>query len=184
MRRSPRPSGSRLARRADGRARRPSRFDMRWSANRWCSTARLVPPRGRAGLRAPPAATIASAARRPVSSAWPMPSPVITSVAAAASPTNSTSAAVSARPRRCGPGSARRCADPRVRTRRRAPRRLWARCSRSRHSVGHVADRALAVAEHAEPDVDPIAGQRERPGVAGQQVGLEPHDQSLAPPAR
>ena len=46
---------------------------------------RLVAGAATAGSSAPPA-RIASAARRPVSSAWPMPSPVITSVAIAASP--------------------------------------------------------------------------------------------------
>ena len=44
----------------------------------------------------------------------------------------------------------------------------------------HVLDAAGAVAQHAEADVRPPAGQRERPGVAGEQVGVEPHVEVVA----
>ncbi len=43
----------------------------------------------------------------------------------------------------------------------------------------HVADAPNPVALHAEADVDPTRRQREAPHVARQQVGLEPHDQTL-----
>ena len=45
--------------------------------------------------------------------------------------------------------------------------------------LAHLLHPTSTVAQHAEPDVDPVAGQRERPGVARQQVFLEPHDQTL-----
>ena len=44
--------------------------------------------------------------------------------------------------------------------------------------------RRRAVAQHAEADVGPPVGQRERPGVAGQEVGLEPHVAAARRPAR
>ena len=43
----------------------------------------------------------------------------------------------------------------------------------------HVANPPSTVALHAEADVGPTSGKREAPHVPGQQVGLEPHDQSL-----
>ena len=118
-----------------------------------------------------------------MSSAWPMPSPVITSVAAAASPANRTRPSASVarsmpagigqavwRPSgvACGPRAAAMCG----------------RSSSPAHSSLHVLAGAAAVAQHAEADVGPAAGQRERPGVAGQQVGVEPHDQLARRPAR
>ena len=67
------------------------------------------PPR--AGSRRPAGLRMASAAQVPVARAWPMPSPVMGSVAAAASPTNrtrpSTSTTVVERGRD-GPGPVRR----------------------------------------------------------------------------
>ena len=38
----------------------------------------------------------------------------------------------------------------------------------------HLLALARAVPQHPEPDVDPPVGQRERPGVPGHEVGLEP----------
>ena len=70
-------------------ATRLSAADIRWSATSWWRTVGLVRARARRRAASAPAATIASAASRPVSNAWPMPSPVIVSVAIAASPTNS-----------------------------------------------------------------------------------------------
>ncbi len=43
----------------------------------------------------------------------------------------------------------------------------------------HVLHPARAVAQHAEADVHAAAGQRERPRVAGNEVGLEPHVQLM-----
>ena len=43
----------------------------------------------------------------------------------------------------------------------------------------HRLDAPLTVAEHAEADVHPPAGERERPRVSGREVGLEPHVQLL-----
>ena len=62
---------------------------------------------------------------------------------------------------------------------RRAPRRCGVGWSRSSQMRLHRLDPAFAVAEHTEADVDATVGQRERPGVAGREVGLEPHVQLL-----
>src|SRR5262249_22244205 len=43
--------------------------------------------------------------------------------------------------------------------------------------VLHVLDPPPAVAQHAEADVGPPAGQRERPRVPREEVGVEPHEE-------
>ena len=48
-----------------------------------------------------------------------------------------------------------------------------------RPDPAHVADPEAAVPADAEADVGPAAGQRERPGVGGQQVGFKPHEHLL-----
>ena len=136
---------------------------------------RLVAPATAAASSAPPA-RIASAARRPVSSAWPMPSPVITSVAIAASPVSSTRPDVSgAASMRAGIGHAVWRPSPAARGPSAA--RMCGRSSRPAHMRLHVLDAPGAVAQHAEADVGPAARQRERPRVAGQEVVVEPHEQ-------
>ena len=135
------------------------------------------------GRRTSPPATIASAASRPVSSAWPMPSPVITSVAAAASPTNSTGPcderrrvdAGRDRPRQVSVDGRRARAEGRGDVRpleERRPRLL------------HVLRTPSRAALDAEADVGAAVRERERPGVAGQEVGVEPHVQLVARPGR
>ena len=58
--------------------------------------------------------------------------------------------------------------------------RMWGRSSSPDHSSFiSCACAGVAVAQHAEADVGPAVGQRERPRVAGQQVGVEPHVQVL-----
>ena len=117
-----------------------------------------------------PAATIASAASRPVSSAWPMPSPVITSLAIAASPVSSTRPPASgARSMRAGIGHAV-CRSSSVASGPRA-RRMWGAVEEVRPLLLHVLDPALAVAQDAEAEVDATAGERERPGVTREQSG-------------
>ncbi len=126
-----------------------------------------------------PQAASASAASTPVSRACPMPSPVSVSVAAAASPTNR------ARPRPSrarsmpggdGPGLVGRL-GPGVRAEHRPHvgpgQELWPQGL-------HVLGAPAAAPEDAEADVGPAVGERERPGVAGQEIGLEPHPQAPA----
>ena len=97
---------ARPARPCGARSARISSIDIRWSATSASRDRALVAwPRRRA--RRARRRRSASAARTPVSSAWPMPSPVIGSVAAAASPTKSVRRGGRARCRRPGPGSAR-----------------------------------------------------------------------------
>ena len=123
-----------------------------------------------------PPATIAWAARRPVSRAWPMPSPVITSVAAAASPVNSTGPWASmARSIRAGIGQARWRPSGVARGPRAAA--IVGTVEQPCPEIANVLAAAAAVAQHPEADVGPSVGQRERPGIPGQQVGVEPHDQ-------
>ena len=93
-----------------------------------------------------------------MSSAWPMPSPVIGSVAAAASPTNRVRARCSARCRRRGPGWATPGAATPASASGPRTARMCGRARRSGHSVLHVLDRAAdlaAVALDAEADVGP-----------------------------
>ena len=123
-----------------------------------------------------PAATIASAASRPVNRAWPMPSPVITSVAIAASPVSRTRpSANGARSMRAGIGHARWRSSS-VAWGPRASADVWA-FEQSAPLRLHVLDPPGAVAQHAEADVDTPLGEGERPRVAGQEVGFEPHVQ-------
>ena len=108
-----------------------------------------------------------------------MPSPVITSVAAAASPVSrtrpvaSTDAVDARRDRPCRrPSLGRRPGTegrPDVR-----------RSSRPAHWLAHVLAVARPVAQHAEADVGPPVRQRERPGVAGQEVVVEPDVEVVA----
>ncbi len=135
--------------------------------------------RGRRSGGSTPAPRIASAASRPVSSAWPMPSPVITSLAIAASPVSSTRPPASgARSMRAGIGHAL-CRSSSVASGPRA-RRTWGRSRRSAHCCFMSWIRRVAVAQHAEAEVDAAAGQRERPRVPGQEVGLEPDVEVVA----
>ena len=105
-----------------------------------------------------------------------MPSPVITSVAAAESPANSTGPwASTARSTRAGIGQASWrpsgvAPGPRAAA-------MCGRASSPAASVLGVLAAASAIAEHAEPDVGATVGQRERPGVAGEEVLVEPDDQ-------
>ena len=88
-------------------------------------------------------------------------------------------------PGRSGPGWATPCGCRLRRgARARAPRATWGRASSSRPRALHVGHAAPVGAQDAEADVDLAAGQRERPGVAGQQVGLEPDPQPLGRRAR
>ena len=67
------------------------------------------------------------------------------------------------------PGSARRGGDPRAsRWARARRRRAVGRAGRPTASLRRPCRVAAAVAQHAEADVGPAVGQRERPGVAGQ----------------
>ena len=84
-----------------------------------------------------------------------------------------------ARPGRCGPGWARPCAVPRRRPSGPSASAMWGRASSSGHSAFMSWTRRSAVALHAEADVGLAAGQRERPRVAGEEVGLEPHPQPV-----
>ena len=106
-----------------------------------------------------------------------MPSPVIGSVAAAASPTNRVRPARRARPGRPGPGWATPGGATRAGRRARGRPAMWGRASSSGHSASCPATRAtLPPRRMPKPTLAPPPGERERPGVAGQQVGLEPHD--------
>ena len=105
------------------------------------------------------------------------------SVAAAASPANSTgpceSVAVSMR---AGIGHAR-CRSDGVAPAPRASA-TWAARSTSPTVPLHVLRTASRAAVDAEADVRPTVRERERPRIAGQEVGLEPHDQRRAAPGR
>ncbi|MEZ5296716.1 MAG: hypothetical protein R2697_10745 [Ilumatobacteraceae bacterium] len=81
-------------------------------------------------------------------------------------------------PRRSAPGSARPLAPFEFGVRTERLDHVWP-LQQVAPQLGHVAHLAVAVAEDPEPDVRPIAGQRERPRVAGEQVGFEPHDEAL-----
>ena len=106
-----------------------------------------------------------------------MPSPVMGSVAAAASPTNR------ARPPRrrgsssSGRGWARPGAGPRAR--QSAPRTAGCAGRREQRRATARPCRAPAIRRPGgcRSRRWPAVGQGERPGVAGQQVGLEPHPQ-------
>ena len=127
-----------------------------------------------------PAAMIDSAASRPLSSAWPMPSPVITSVTVAASPTNSVRPtrerhlidASRDRPRgvpvlQLEAGA--ECVDDVRALEQVVPDRpscVWIRRSPSRSTP--------------KPMLTRPSGQRERPRVAGREVRLEPDVELLA----
>ncbi len=111
-----------------------------------------------------------------MSSACPIPSPVSRSVAPAASPTNSARPADSGSdPMRAGIGHALCGAS------------ATASGAEHRSDVGpreqvgpqllHRLRRDRPTARDSEPDVRASAAERERPGVARQQVGLEPHPQ-------
>ena len=100
-----------------------------------------------------------------------MPSPVIGSVTAAASPTNSARPMRSGTaPSRAGMGQARggpsglapSSSVPQARAAQQVP-----------PAGPHVADLDLTTPQHPEADVGAAAGQRERPGVAGQEIRLE-----------
>ena len=109
-----------------------------------------------------------------------MPSPVSGSVAPAASPTNSTRprASSGARSMRAGIGQAEvPCLGLGVR--RRAPRHVGPGEQLGPQRLHVAAPAAHRRAADPEADVGPPAGQRERPRVAGEQVGLEPHVQAL-----
>ena len=158
-----------------------SSSDMRWSATRSRRHRRLVRRRGRPRRGRVRRGRSPRPRAMPVSRAWPMPSPVIGSVAAAASPTNSARPARERHARRRGPGSARPDGGRLGAGRRaRAPRRCAAgRAARATaRFMSWVA--SLPPRWMPKPDVGPAVGQRERPGVAGQQVGLEPHPQVVA----
>ena len=78
------------------------------------------------------------------------------------------------------------CGDSATASARRARLAMCGRASRSGHScfISWI-EVDLAAALDAEADVGPPVGERERPRVAGQQVGLEPHPELRArPPAR
>ena len=49
----------------------------------------------------------------------------------------------------------------------------------TRPEIANLLAAAAAVAQHPEADVGASVGQRERPGITGQQVGVEPHDQII-----
>ena len=135
-----------------------------------------------AGQRsAAPCSTIASAAQMPVASAWPMPSPVMGSAAAAASPTNSTRPSASTTSSiRAGMGQARW--GPSGSASGPSRSRMCGRASRSGHAGLHVVGRHRATPDDAETDVGVAVADGERPEVAGQEVGLEQHPQVAAPP--
>ena len=119
-----------------------SSIDMRWSATSSRRHRASYVARTAASGVGPAGVDGVGGAAMPVSRAWPMPSPVIGSVAAAASPTNSV------RPRgqdgmssmRAGMGQAR-CGDS-ARASGPSTSAMWGRASSSGHSALHVLDRA------------------------------------------
>ena len=124
---------------------------------------------------------MASAARRPVSSACPMPSPVIGSVAAAASPTKSV--------RRRRQDHVVHAGWDRPRPVGRLGLRVGAEHGRdvgARQQLGpqllHLLDAGdlAAVALDPEADVGAAAGERERPGVAGRRSASNHTNSSFA----
>ena len=105
-----------------------------------------------------------------------MPSPVMTSEAAAASPTSSTRPVGQAAPDRRGPGSATPGGDLDTARPVRARRGRGAgRAVRPTAASSPGLAPGRPVAQHAEPDVGPTTRQRERPRVPRQQIGVEPH---------
>ena len=71
-----------------------------------------------------------------------------------------------ARPGRCGPGSATPCAGAAASAAGPSAAAMWGRASSSGHSAFMSWMRRSPSRAHAEADVGPAAGQRERPGVA------------------
>ena len=110
-----------------------------------------------------------------------MPSPVSRSDAATASPANSarppaavagiSSTRAGIGQARCGPSGSR--VGSQVGSHVRPGQQVGPQ-------LGHVADRVAAAAVDAEAHVGPAVRQRERPEVAGQEVGLERHEERPA----